>query len=143
LKILKRVLGLVLLIIASFMFVVFTASINSPQSMGGPMGMGPSPTEWSLFVLFIDAVWFLIGVAGSKMLGLSRKFAGGLMVLVGISALMLAIQNHLNSPDIDDLNKGLQMPVPFGLHVLVYLVSALSIIAGLIRIFRVPSNVRI
>jgi len=83
--------------------------------MGGPMGMAPSPMEWSLIVLFLDAVWFLIGVAGSKMLGLSRKVAGGLLVLVGISVLMLAIHNHLNSPDIDDLNKGLQMPVPSGL----------------------------
>jgi hypothetical protein len=96
--------------------------------------------EWSLVVLFIDGVLFFIGVLGSKMLGLSHKGAGLLMVLIGISVLMLAIHNHLNSPNIDDLNKGLQMSVASGLNILVYLVSALCVIAGLVMIFRIHSK---
>ncbi|MGI8656020.1 MAG: hypothetical protein ACR2LC_12465 [Pyrinomonadaceae bacterium] len=119
-RVIKRLLGSLILAIAAFLFIVFTASINAAQSMGGPMNMSPSPEEWFYIVLVLDALFLLIAFGGIKLLGLGNRTIGVLSILIGIIILVIGAKNHVNAPLLDGINDTNKMPVPPFLHYVVY-----------------------
>jgi hypothetical protein len=104
--------------------------------MGGPMNMSPSVLQWFLLVVFIDVVLLFIATVATRLLDLSHKVTGGLLLLTGLSVLALGVSNQMNSPHVDDINKGSLMPVAPELNILVYLISGVCVIAGVVTLFR-------
>ncbi|MFL6227330.1 MAG: hypothetical protein ACJ741_00970 [Pyrinomonadaceae bacterium] len=119
-----------ILTVSAFLFVVFTASINAAQSMGGPMNMSPSSEGWFYIVLALDALFLLAAFGGIKLLGLSSRLIGILSLLVGVIILMLGIRNHVNAPPLDGVNDTNKMPVPPFLHYAVYSLVGICLIGG-------------
>ena len=120
-RVLRKLLGGVILAVAAFLFAVFTGSMNAPQSMGGPMSMlSPSSEEWFYVVLAADAVLLFIAWVGIKLLAISRQAVGTLNLLVGIIILILGVKNHIDAPALDGVNDTNMMPVPPFLHYVVY-----------------------
>jgi hypothetical protein len=126
-------LGAFMLLGASLFFVLFTASINAPESSAGPMSMS---IQWWLVVFFIDVILVLVGLLGCKLVGLKQGMAGGLSVLIGISILILGLVNQRNAPQLDVINNGRLMPVPYALNIVVYVLAVLFLMGGLFIIFR-------
>jgi hypothetical protein len=129
-RILAKSLGGVLLAIAGFLLVVFTASMNAPQSMGGPMNLSPSSAEWFYIVLAVDALFLCTAWGGMKLLGLSHRAVGVLSLLVGIIILVLGAKNHIQSPPLDGVNDTNMMPVPPFLHYAVYSFVGICLFGG-------------
>jgi hypothetical protein len=127
---LRKFWGGTILAVATFLFVIFTASINAAQSMGGPMGMSPSSEEWFYIVLALDALFLLAAFSGIKLLGVSRQLIGILSLLIGITILVLGIKNHVNAPPLDGVNDTNKMPVPPFLNYVVYSFVGICLISG-------------
>jgi hypothetical protein len=127
---LRRLSGGLIFAVAAFFFITFTSSINEAQSMGGPMNMSPSSEEWSYIVLALDPLFLLAAFGGIKLLGVSRRVAGLLSLLIGITILALGIKNHLNAPPLDGVNDTDKMPVPPFLHYVVYSFVGVCLISG-------------
>jgi hypothetical protein len=115
---------------AAFLFVVFTASINEAQSMGGPMNMSPSSEQWFYIVLALDVPFLLAAFSGIKLLRVSRRLVGILSLLVGITILGLGITNHVNAPPLDGVNYTNKLPLPPFLHYVVYSFVGICLISG-------------
>ncbi len=79
------------LVAATFLFIVFTASINAAQNMGGPMNMSPSLEEWFYIVLALDALFLIVTLGGIWLLGLTSRAVGMLCILVGTALLALGV----------------------------------------------------
>jgi hypothetical protein len=130
LQIVKRLLGIVILTIATFLFIAVTTSINAAQSMGGPMNIWPMPEEWFAIALVIDAVLLTLVYGGIKVSGLSRRVVGILSLLVAIAILSLGIENHVHAPPLDGPNETNKWPVPAFLHYAVYGFALIFLAAG-------------
>jgi hypothetical protein len=115
---------------AAISFVIFTASINAAQSMGGPMNMSPSSETWLYIVLALDAIFLLAALLGIKLLGLSSPVIGVLCLLAGMIIFMLGIRNHANAPPLDGVNDTNKLPVPPVLHYVVYSLVGICMISG-------------
>jgi hypothetical protein len=123
--------GSVIFAAAAFLFVVFTASINAPQSMGGPMNMfSPSSEEWFYVVLAIDAFLIFTAWLGIKLFGLRRRAVGMASLLVGIIILVLGVNNHIHTPPLDGIDETNLIPVPPFLHYVLYGIVGICLFGG-------------
>ena len=120
-RVLRKLLAGVIFTVAAFLFIVFTASMNASQSMGGPVNMlSPSSEEWFYIVLALDALFLITAWVGIKLFGLRRQGLGMLSLLVGLIILLLGVRNHIYTPPLDGVNHTNLMPVPTFLHYVVY-----------------------
>jgi hypothetical protein len=129
-RVIKRLSGGLVLAIAAFLLIVFTASINVAQSMGGPMNMSPSPEEWFYIVLVLDVLFLLVAFGGIKLLGLGNRIIGMLSILIGMIVLVLGAKNHVNAPLLEGFNDTNKMPVPPFLHYVVYGFVGACLVSG-------------
>jgi hypothetical protein len=143
---LKKLLGASLLFMALFLFITFTGSVNEAQSMGGPMNfMSPSPSGWSLIVVIADVLFILTTIAGLKLLNIKRRtswrLVGWLLAIAGIAILILGVTNHINAPVLDEIqNNSGKMPVGPGLHIAVYVIAAVCLVASLVSLLKGRKN---
>ena len=129
-RVLTKLLGGLILAVASFLFVAFTASINDAVPMGGPMIMSPGPLGWFYVVVVVDVVLLILVWLGIKLLGFGRQAIGIWSLLVAVVILVFGVRNHINAPPLD-LNETNKMPVPTALHYILYGVVAILMFAGL------------
>lgn len=129
-RVLRKSSGGLLLAVAVFLFIVFTASINSAQSAGGPMNMSPSSEEWFYIVLVLDVLFLLAGVGGIRLLGIKGRTVGMLCISVGVAILILGVKNHTNAPPLDGINDSNMIPVPPFLHYAVYSFVVICLMGG-------------
>jgi hypothetical protein len=116
--------------VTTFLFIAFTASINEPQSMGGPMNLSPSSEVWFFIVLVIDAILLAVTYGGIKLSRLSKRAAGVLSFLIGIVILVVGVRNQIRSPSPDGINDTNLMPVPTFLHYAVYCLVGVFLLGG-------------
>ena len=129
-RVLSKSLGGLIFAVATLLFIAFTASINAPQSMGGPMNMFPASEEWFYIVLVVDALLIVTAWAGIKLLQFRRQAIGVLSVLVGMLILAFGVRNHLQAPPLDGVNNTNMMPVPTFLHYSVYTFVGILLLGG-------------
>ena len=135
-RVLKVMAGLVLIIVGAGLFVLFTSSINVPQSMGSPMETG-SPLQWWPVILVLDVIFLSLVYGGVKLAGFGWRVFGVIILVAGIGILSLGIWNHVTGPPLDydssrsDPNK---VPVPSEMNVIVYFWAGLTILGGLFSI---------
>ncbi len=137
---LDKILGTCLLLVALFLFITFTGSINEPYSMGGPMNLMPVDYERCAVVLVADVIWVLMAWGGAKLVAPDRRVSGRLVgwlfAVAGSLILMLAITNHINSPPLEGYNDMDKFAVPFELHLLAYIIVGMCLIISIVFIGR-------
>ena len=116
----RRSLGVATLATATILFIVVTVSINTADSMGGPMSMLPSAEEWLAIALVIDLVLLGVAYASIKVCDIDQRVVGSLSLFAAIAILSLGVRNHLQAPPMDGINVTNKMPVPSFLHYVVY-----------------------
>ena len=130
-RILTKFFGGVILAFFSFLFVVFTASINEAPSMGGPMAISPGPKGWFYIVVVVDVLLLIFVWFGITLLGFGRRALGVWSLLVTVPILIFGIRNHINAPPLDGINPTNKMPIPDAMHFILYGVVGILLFAGL------------
>jgi len=130
-RVLIKFLGGVILAVVSFLFVVFTASINEAPPMGGPMIISPGPLGWFYIVVAIDVILLTFLWLGIKLLGFGRQAIGIWSLLVAVVILVLGVRNHIHTPPLDGINPTNKMPIPDAMHFILYGVVGILLFAGL------------
>src|SRR5262245_61640989 len=95
LKLIRQLIGAILFLFGSLLFLVSTVNLSADIRVAGPMNMWPPPV-W-VYLIF-DAVFVLLAFAGVKVMGLKRMAAGAVAAVVGSLALIFIIKNQLNAP---------------------------------------------
>lgn len=132
LKLLKQIVGALLLTCGSFLFFVFTVDLSADIRIAGPMNMWPPPA-WVYLIL--DSLFVLLGFIGMRMIGLKRIVCGSVMSVVSALALIVIAKNQLNAPAREGFNDR-YIPADIGSYVMAYIIAALMLGVGLWFIIR-------
>jgi hypothetical protein len=133
-RLVKLIAGLVLIMIAGGLFVIFTGSINVAEKMGGPPMAGVFTVVYWCIVLVLDLVFLGLILGGVKLAGFSWSVFGWIIIVVGLGVMCLGIWNHLDGPppDYDSTRSDDRMPVPPVVNAVVYIWAGLTILGGLL-----------
>jgi hypothetical protein len=137
LKLLKQIVGAILLACGSFLFFVFTVDLSADIRIAGPMNMWPPPA-WVYLIL--DSLFVLLAFVGMKMMGLTRIVCGSVMSLVSAFALIFIVKNHVNAPPREGFDDGRYIPAHVEAYVLAYMLAASVLGGGLWFIIRHASR---
>lgn len=133
LKMLRQIVGTVLLMCGSLLFFIFTVDMSSDLRIAGPMNMWPPPI-WVYLVL--DAIFVLLSFVGMKVMRLKPIIAGYVMSVVSSFMLIFIGRNHVNAPPRDGVSDGRYAPAEVGSYVVAYMVAASTLCLGLCLIIQ-------
>jgi hypothetical protein len=128
LKLLKQIVGAILLACGSLLFFVFTVDLSADIRIAGPMNMWPPPA-WVYLIL--DSLFVLLAFVGMKMMRLKRNVCGSVMSFVSVLALIFIVKNHVNAPPREGFNDGRYIPADVEGYVLAYMIAASLLGVGL------------
>jgi len=132
-KVLKQIVGVILLASGSFLFVVFTVDLSADIRIAGPMNLWPPPA-WVYLIL--DILFVLLAFVGIKMMKLKRIVVGFVMGIVSVCALIFIHRNQVNAPPSEGVNDGRYIPADIESYVLAYMIAAAVLGIGLWFIIR-------
>jgi len=132
-RVVRVLIGVVLIVFGAGLFVIFTGSINAATSNGPPIGiMAWDDAGWSIFVLALDLVFLSVIVCGVKLADLSWRVFGVIVLVAGAAILSMGIWNYVDGPllDINSARNDDRFPVASELNILVYVLGGLCLLGG-------------
>jgi hypothetical protein len=133
LKLLKKIVGTIVLVCGSLLFLLFTVDLSADIRIAGPMNMWPPPA-WVYLIL--DSIFVLLAFVGIKMMRLKRIVFGSVMGAVGACALIFIVKNQVNAPPREGFNDGRYIPEDLESYVLAYMIATSVLSMGLWFIIR-------
>ena len=133
LRLVRKILGAVLLLCGSLFFFVCTVDMCADVRIAGPLNMWPPPV-W--VYLIIDIMSVLLAFAGMKVMGLNRLAAGSVATVVSAFTLIYIVIIHVNAPPRDGISQSRYAPADVESYVAAYVIAVSVLSVGLWLIMR-------